>query len=163
MPSLPPLRTLVRPGAVARAALLGVAVGRFVRGTAAEAPITPLERRPPDAPGAVVVVPARDEQDRIGPCVRALVAQGVEVVVVDDGSTDRTRVVAEGAGAQVIDAGPLPDGWAGKAHAMEVGLRSVDAPIVVFVDADNKILATGFDPAETFDGPGLLRGDVTAR
>jgi aspartate 1-decarboxylase len=35
---------------------------------------------------------------------------------------------------------------------------------VVFVDADNKILATGFDPAETFEGPGLVRGDaVTAR
>ena len=35
-------------------------------------------------------------------------------------------------------------------------------PHVVFVDADNKILATGFDPAETFDGPGLVRGDLTA-
>ena len=34
---------------------------------------------------------------------------------------------------------------------------------MVFVDADNKILATGFDPAETFDGPGLVRGDVTGR
>src|SRR5689334_8454559 len=31
---------------------------------------------------------------------------------------------------------------------------------VVFVDADNKILATGFDPAETFGGPGLVRGDT---
>ena len=36
-------------------------------------------------------------------------------------------------------------------------------PHVVFVDADNRIMATGFDPAETFDGPGLVRGDVTAR
>ncbi len=35
-------------------------------------------------------------------------------------------------------------------------------PHVVFVDADNKILATGFDPAETFAGPGLVRGDLTA-
>jgi aspartate 1-decarboxylase len=34
---------------------------------------------------------------------------------------------------------------------------------VVFVDSDNKIMATGFDPAETFDGDGLVRGDVTAR
>jgi aspartate 1-decarboxylase len=33
---------------------------------------------------------------------------------------------------------------------------------VVFVDADNGILATGVDPAETFDGPGLVRGDATA-
>ena len=35
-------------------------------------------------------------------------------------------------------------------------------PHVVFVDADNKIMATGFDPAETFDGPGLVRGDLSA-
>ena len=34
-------------------------------------------------------------------------------------------------------------------------------PHVVFVDADNKIMATGFDPAETFGGAGLVRGDVT--
>ena len=35
-------------------------------------------------------------------------------------------------------------------------------PKVVFVDADNKIMATGFDPAETFGDPTLSRGDVTA-
>ena len=35
-------------------------------------------------------------------------------------------------------------------------------PSVVFVDADNKVLATGFDPAEAPEGSGLLRGDVTA-
>jgi len=35
-------------------------------------------------------------------------------------------------------------------------------PHVVFVDADNKISATGFDPAETFDRPRLVRGDTTA-
>jgi aspartate 1-decarboxylase len=36
-------------------------------------------------------------------------------------------------------------------------------PHVVFVDADNKIMATGFDPAETFDHPRLTRGDAIAR
>jgi aspartate 1-decarboxylase len=33
-------------------------------------------------------------------------------------------------------------------------------PRVVFVDAENKILATGIDPAETFGGAGLVRGDL---
>ena len=33
-------------------------------------------------------------------------------------------------------------------------------PHVVFVDADNKIMATGFDPAETFGDPALVRGDA---
>jgi aspartate 1-decarboxylase len=36
-------------------------------------------------------------------------------------------------------------------------------PHVVFVDADNKILATGFDPAETFGDETLQRGDALAR
>jgi len=35
-------------------------------------------------------------------------------------------------------------------------------PRVVFVDADNKILATGYDPAETFGDPRLTRGDGRA-
>ena len=36
-------------------------------------------------------------------------------------------------------------------------------PRVVFVDADNRVLATGDDPAETFGDPRLTRGDtVTA-
>lgn len=35
-------------------------------------------------------------------------------------------------------------------------------PHVVFVDADNKIMATGFDPAEALAGSGLMRGDITA-
>lgn len=35
-------------------------------------------------------------------------------------------------------------------------------PHVVFVDADNKVLATGFDPAEALPGTGLVRGDTVA-
>jgi aspartate 1-decarboxylase len=34
---------------------------------------------------------------------------------------------------------------------------------VVFVDADNRILGTGFDPAETFGDPDLARGDIITR
>ena len=36
-------------------------------------------------------------------------------------------------------------------------------PHIVFVDADNKVLATGLDPAETFGDPTLRRGDAVAR
>ena len=146
MPLLPTVRAHLRPGAVARAALLGVVVARFVRGTAAEAPMaTPAGGTDPRG-RAVVVIPARDEAHRIGPCVASLVEQGAAVVVVDDGSTDRTRAVAEAAGATVVDAGPLPDGWAGKAHALHVGLTAVDAEVVVFVDADTRA-RPGFVPA----------------
>lgn len=134
---------------MARAVLLGIAVGRFVRGTAAEARFDP-DARPSVAGGVVVIVPARDEEDRIGPCVTALVQQGADVVVVDDGSTDRTVEVAEAAGAHVVPAGPLPTGWAGKAHALDVGLRSVDAAVVICVDADTRA------------GPGFVAAAVDA-
>ena len=145
MPLLPPLRSHLRPGAVLRAALLGTVVARFLRATAAEAPLAALDPST-DQPDATVVVPARDEQDRIGPCVAALIEQGATVIVVDDGSTDRTRDVATAAGATVVDAGPLPEGWAGKAHALQVGLEAASTPVVVFVDADTRA-RPGFVPA----------------
>ena len=44
---------------------------------------------------------------------------------------------------------------------MDTNEARAHQPHVVFVDADNKVLATGFDPAETFGGTGLVRGDAT--
>src|SRR3954463_1539822 len=44
---------------------------------------------------------------------------------------------------------------------MDTAEAKAHQPHVVFVDADNQILATGFDPAETFGGSGLVRGDGT--
>ena len=36
----------------------------------------------------------------------------------------------------MVDAGPLPTGWAGKARALQIGLETAATPIVVSVDAD---------------------------
>lgn len=137
------LRPRSLPGAAVRAGMLAVAAARIARGARRTPPIgtgipTDVEVAPFDPTDVTVVIPARDEADRIGPCVRALVPAGARVIVVDDGSTDATRDVAEDAGATVIDAGPLPPGWAGKAHALQVGLGSADTPIVVAVDADTR-------------------------
>ena len=43
---------------------------------------------------------------------------------------------------------------------METAEAKEYKPHVVFVDADNKVMATGFDPAEAIQGSGLLRGDA---
>jgi chlorobactene glucosyltransferase len=97
--------------------------------------------RPPAVPvdGSVsVVVPARDEERSIGDCVRSLTAQDhrpIEVIVVDDGSADRTAAVAAAAGARVVDAGPLPPGWAGKPHACAAGAAAASGDWLLFVDA----------------------------
>ena len=53
-------------------------------------------------PGPIVVTPTYQESETIGPLVRALRAQGVAVLVVDDDSPDGTARLAEDAGARVI-------------------------------------------------------------
>ena len=89
-----------------------------------------------------VVIPARDEAATVGGIVRSVRSLGdrvAEVVVVDDGSTDATAVVAAEAGARVVrsEAGP------GKGQAMWTGLGATTGDVVVFCDADLE----GFDPA----------------
>jgi cellulose synthase/poly-beta-1,6-N-acetylglucosamine synthase-like glycosyltransferase len=86
-----------------------------------------------------VLVPARDEQGRIGPCVRALVGQdGVgRVVVLDDASSDGTADEAREAGAEVIGGRPLPPGWLGKPWACaQLAEIAGTVEVLVFVDAD---------------------------
>jgi dolichol-phosphate mannosyltransferase len=85
-----------------------------------------------------VVVPARDEAERIGPLLDAIVgAPGIaEVIVVDDQSNDATADIARRAGATVITGTPLPDGWAGKAWALQQGITAAASEWVVTLDAD---------------------------
>lgn len=80
-----------------------------------------------------VVIPAYNEQETVGAVVdAAVVATRVdEVIVVDNGSTDRTAEVAAEHGARTVS---HPEG--GKGHAMAAGVRAADAPIIVFLDAD---------------------------
>ncbi|MEU7861359.1 glycosyltransferase [Nonomuraea sp. NPDC049141] len=87
-----------------------------------------------------VIIPAKDEADRIGATVTAALAlPGVDlVVVVDDGSTDQTGRVARAAGARVV----RHSRNRGKAAAMESGAEAVrlldgETPHhLLFLDAD---------------------------
>jgi glycosyltransferase involved in cell wall biosynthesis len=86
----------------------------------------------------VAIVPARNEEDAIGGVVREIRAfdPGLEVVVIDDGSTDRTAAVAAAAGARVVRL-PFNLGIGG---AVQTGFRYA--------------LAHGFDLAVRLDGDG---------
>lgn len=81
------------------------------------------------------IVPAYDEEKTIGGVVRALKASlGIdEVIVVSDGSDDRTAEAAEAAGAdQVLR---LPKN-VGKGGALKRGVEATRAEVLFFCDAD---------------------------
>ena len=68
---------------------------------------------------ALVIVPALNEERTVGDVVRQLREIGLQVVVIDDGSTDSTRIRAEAEGASVVS---LPFN-SGVGAALRVGLR----------------------------------------
>jgi len=91
-----------------------------------------------------VVIAGRNEASRLEQTIRCLLAQrGVELelIVVDDRSTDQTpeilrRLTAEDARLQVMRVDALPDGWLGKCHACHVGASAATGNWILFTDAD---------------------------
>ena len=99
-------------------------------------------REESDPPLVSVLVPARDEEGKIGRCVASLLAQDhprVEVFVLDDGSTDETRSEALEAGlpeSNLLSGVELPDGWAGKNWACHQLSKKATGDWLLFTDAD---------------------------
>ena len=87
-----------------------------------------------------VIVPARNEEACLGACLESLAAQtrvSFEIIVVDDGSTDRTREIAKSfAGVRVVEPAPLPPGWIGKNNALVAGAKEARGEWLLFTDAD---------------------------
>jgi len=87
-----------------------------------------------------VIVPARNEEPCLGACLQSLASQaGVsfEIIVVDDGSTDRTPEIARSFhGVRVVSPGPLPPGWTGKNNALVAGAKDARGEWLLFTDAD---------------------------
>jgi hypothetical protein len=95
-----------------------------------------------------VLLPVRDEARRVGPCLESLLRQrgvpGLEIVILDDGSSDGTRevvrsiVAANPAGPRVrlLTGAPLPHGWLGKPYACHQLAEATSSDVLVFVDAD---------------------------
>jgi dolichol-phosphate mannosyltransferase len=115
-----------------------VVLARLARGRRRRPPLSPAVAAP--AQTISVVIPARDEEARLAPCLAGLAADPDvhEVLVVDDQSTDATATVALKAGARVVSGAPLPPGWRGKAWALTQGLEAASGEWVVFLDADTR-------------------------
>jgi chlorobactene glucosyltransferase len=96
---------------------------------------------PRDPPLVSVIVPARNEARNIGRCVRSILSTdypSVELIVVDDQSTDGTGAIAAGLGATVIETPPLPADWFGKQWACWTGKSRARGEILCFTDADTE-------------------------
>ncbi|MBV9923088.1 MAG: glycosyltransferase [Pseudonocardia sp.] len=100
---------------------------------------------PPVATPVSLLVPARDEAHRIAPTVRSLLAQtglaDVEVLVLDDGSTDGTADIVRAAAAgdprlRVLPGSPPQAGALGKPHACAQLAAAARGEVLVYVDAD---------------------------
>ena len=102
-------------------------------------------------PGVSVLIPARNEEGAIEGAVRSVLAsRGVtlEVVVLDDHSTDRTpeivrALAAEDARVRLEQAPDLPAGWCGKQHACHVLAGRARQPLLLFMDADVRLEPEG--------------------
>lgn len=124
----------------------------------------PSEATAGSLPPISVIVAARNEATAIASCVEGLLQQDypadrLEVLVVDDGSSDGTaEIVRRIAGSlppvgrprlRILSAGALPAGWTGKSHACSRGAAEASGTWLCFVDAD------------TVAAPPLLRTAVT--
>jgi len=94
-----------------------------------------------DLSDITVVIPARNEAKVIVSTLSTLNNQGngLAAVVVDEQSTDGTFAAAKTSGIQnlwVIFGEPLPADWSGKLWALEQGLRYVNTPLTLLLDAD---------------------------
>src|SRR5690349_15944257 len=95
-------------------------------------------------PRVSIVVAAKNEELHIRSAVASLLAQDyhdVELIVVEDRSTDRTGAIldemtAKTARVQVVHIKDLPPGWLGKNHALNAGAAKATGEILLFVDGD---------------------------
>jgi glycosyltransferase involved in cell wall biosynthesis len=94
-----------------------------------------------------VLIPARNEERAIAALLTSLIAtRGVEIemIVLDDGSSDRTAKIVHGFAARdprvrLVSAPPLPCGWNGKQHACYALAAMAQFEILCFLDADVRL------------------------
>ena len=103
-----------------------------------------LDECPPrlDTNDVSVIIPARNEALTLPYLLDDLKqqkAQPLEVICVDDDSTDDTGKIASSYGVCVIKAPPKPDGWLGKPWACEVGSQAARGKHLLFLDADVRL------------------------
>jgi len=101
-------------------------------------------RLPVDLPCISILIPARNEEEDIVPCLDSLRKQdypAYEILVLDDNSTDRTaervaEIAARDPRVKLIRGKPLLQGWAGKPYACYQLAAQAKGTWLLFTDAD---------------------------
>lgn len=93
---------------------------------------------PDQLPSVSVIIPVKDRADDLRNCLNSLKEldyprEKIEIVVVDDGSTDDTPAVAEELGAVLVKSGTVAGG---PALARNKGARTASGEILAFIDSD---------------------------
>lgn len=99
---------------------------------------------PEPLPRVSVIVAALNEQEAVEGAMRSLLAMDypdLEIIAVDDRSTDRTGAILDGlagedARLRVVHVRELQAGWLGKNHALHLGSRQATGTYILFTDAD---------------------------
>jgi chlorobactene glucosyltransferase len=97
-------------------------------------------------PRVSIVLPARNEAVHIAACIRSIRAStwpDLELIVIDDHSSDGTGALArEAAGSdarvKIVNAPDLPAGWFGKQWACQSGAVQATGSLLLFTDADTR-------------------------
>ena len=97
-----------------------------------------------DLPSVTIIAAARDEAARAEHAADSLRAQsypGLEIVLVDDRSTDATgeildRLAASDSRIRSLHVTELPEGWLGKCHALARGAEEAKGEWLLFTDGD---------------------------
>ncbi|WIM68653.1 glycosyltransferase family 2 protein [Corynebacterium breve] len=94
----------------------------------------------PDQPSVSVVVPAHNEETVLESCVSSIVGAGyekMEVIIVDDGSKDRTREIGEELERTYPQVRYIYQDNAGKGAALNHGYRESSGEFLMFIDSDS--------------------------
>jgi chlorobactene glucosyltransferase len=159
VPSLAPILYATPWVLAPLAAILRASQSRSLDEERAEPPLEP--------PLVSIVIPARNEARNIALCVESALGSSyprLEVIVVDDHSTDETGAIAASIAARdprvrVIVPPPLPNDWFGKQWACATGAATARGAILGFLDADTRQapdLVTRVVNAMTTSGADLL-------